>query len=458
MSYKLLLVDDDKENLVTNRALLSAAGYQVSVASSGEEAIRTIKQAKRDFALVLMDYHMPGMRGTEAITEIKRLRPRQQIVAFSLDDTREVMRENFKVGVVDFLDKNAENNTLLSAISGYCSKYDQLYRTLDNDDLQIGDKERFIQEAGMIGRSDKLFDLTKQIMKIGPTQATTLVLGESGTGKELVAKGLHQASERRRAPFIAINIAAESTSLLDSTLFGHKKGAFTGAVNDQIGKFQLANKGTIFLDEIGDMPLDLQVKLLRVLQEREVNPLGANRPVPVDVRIIAATHRDLQKMVAAGTFREDLYYRLSTIIITTPPLRLRTDDIEPLVIHFTNLVCEENGFIRSFHRRCLEVFRAYPWKGNVRELRSVVESHLIACESDVVKEDDLDARLYQKYESTNPNTLEEIDNQLEEIKRRFVLETLRSSASKAEAARKLDVPQNRLHYFITKWKLGEVAK
>lgn len=454
MTYKLLLVDDDAANLAANKRLLVAAGYQVSLANSGDEARKTIKNARKDFALVLMDYHMPGMTGAEAVAEIKKIRPDQQIVAFSMDDTREVTLETFRAGVVDFLDKNSDNEILLSTIAGYCEKFDQNFRTLDRDDLDPNETSKFIAETGMIGRSDKLFELAKQIRKVGPTQATTLILGESGTGKELVAKALHQASERAKGPFVAVNIAAESASLLDSSLFGHRKGAFTGAVQDQPGKFQLASKGTIFLDEIGDMNLDLQVKLLRVLQEREVLPLGATRPIAVDVRIVAATHKNLQKMVEAGTFREDLYYRLSSVILSTTPLRERPDDIEPLLVHFTDQICKENGFTRAFHRRCLEVLREYHWKGNVRELRSVVESHLIASESGMVRVEDLDARLYQKYQSDLPATLEEFDDHLDGLKRQFVMDVLKNTPSRAEAARKLDVAPNRLHYFISKWRLG----
>lgn len=458
MTHKLLLVDDDMANLAANKRLLTAAGYQVALASSGDDALKTIKNARRDFALVLMDYHMPGMNGAEAVAEIKKIRPDQQIVAFSMDDTREVTLETFRAGVVDFLDKNSDNEVLLSTIAAYCEKFDQNFRTLDKDDLDPNEKSKFIAETGMIGRSDKLFALAKHIRKVGPTLATTLILGESGTGKELVAKALHQASERAKGPFVAVNIAAESASLLDSSLFGHRKGAFTGALQDQPGKFQLANKGTIFLDEIGDMNLDLQVKLLRVLQEREVLPLGATRPIAVDVRIIAATHKNLQKMVEAGTFREDLYYRLSSVILTTAPLRERPDDIEPLLVHFTDQICKENGFARAFHRRCLDVLREYHWKGNVRELRSVVESHLIACESGMVRLEELDARLYQKYQSDSPATLEEFDEHLDGLKKQFVVDVLKNTPSRAEAARKLDVAPNRLHYFITKWGLDARAE
>lgn len=368
---------------------------------------------------------------------------------------RDVMRETFRAGVVDFLDKNSENEVLLSTVAAYCEKYEQVFRPIEIDDITSGEKEKFIQSVGMIGCSEKLYGLARQIEKVAPSKATTLILGESGTGKELVARALHKRSERASGPFIAINIAAEPASLLDSALFGHRKGSFTGATNDQQGKFQLANKGTIFLDEIGDMSLDLQVKLLRVLQEREITPVGASRPIPVDVRIVAATHRDLPKMVAEGKFREDLYYRLSAVILETAPLRDRPEDLEPLVVHFTREICKENGFSRSFHRRCLEVMRDYHWKGNVRELRSVVERHLIASDSDLIRIEDLDARLYQKKETDEPKTLKEIDNYLEGIKKQMVLDAVKSTRTKAEAARKLDIPPNGLHYFVVKYGLGQ---
>ncbi len=455
MSYKILLVDDDRENLQVNKSLLAHAGYQVSVASDGTEAIQSVKNAKKDFALILMDYHMPGLTGAQAVEEIKKIKPNQQILAFSMDDTREVMRETFKSGVVDFLDKNSENEVLLSTISGICEKYDQLYRAIDKSERDPDEREAIIRECGMIGRSESLFNLCKQIQKIGPTQATTLITGESGTGKELVAKALHNASDRKNGPYIAVNIAAEPATLLDSSLFGHKKGSFTGAAQDQRGKFHLADRGTIFLDEIGDMSLDLQVKLLRVIQEREINPIGSNRPISVDVRIIAATHKDLKKMVEQGTFREDLYYRLSNIVIETTPLRDRPDDIEPLVAFFTEQVCKENSFTKRFQRRCLEVFKGYHWSGNIRELRSVVERHLISSETDLIQESDLDAGLFRKSAHLNPVTMDEIDEHAEEIKKRLVVKVINESSSRAEASRRLGIAQNRLHYFLTKWGLAK---
>ncbi len=451
MSHKLLIVDDDKENREIIKALLAQAGYQVTVACDGADAIRIVKNAKKDFALILMDYHMPGMTGAQTVEEIIKFKPNQQILAFSMDDTRQVMRETFRSGVVDFLDKNAENDVLLSSIAEFCEEYDRLYRAIDKAELEHDEKEKFILEFGMIGRSDQLVDLCKQVKKIGPSHATTLIVGESGTGKELVAQALHDMSERKNGPYVTLNIAAEPENLLDSSLFGHKKGSFTGAAQDQRGKFHLADGGTIFLDEIGDLPLDLQVKLLRVLQEKEINPIGSNRSISIDVRIIAATHKNLEKMVAEGTFREDLYYRLNSIIIETTPLRERPADIESLVAFFTEEICKENKFFKRFQKRCLEVFKAHHWQGNIRELRSVVERHLVKSETDLIQASELDVYLTEKSSQANPVTMEEIDEHTEGIKRQMVIKTINDSGSRAEASRRLGIAQNRLHYFLAKW-------
>lgn len=452
MKYRILLVDDDRENLDATKDLLTAVGYNVTLASGGPEAIKIVRQAKKDFSLILMDYHMPRMLGSEVIREIKKINPNQQILAFTLDDTKEAMRANFLAGATDFLDKNSDNDILLAEIANRCAKYDQLYRTIDSEDLPLDEKVLFIQETGMIGRSDSLYQLCKDIRKIAPASATTMILGESGTGKELVARALHKFSGRPKDRFVAINIAAESPLLLDSSLFGHRKGAFTGATENQVGKFELADKGTLFLDEIGDMPYELQVKLLRVLQEREITPVGANKSRSVDVRIVAATHKDLKKMVEVGTFREDLYYRLFNLTLETKPLRDRHEDIEPLVAQFTDEICEKNRFVRSFNRSCIELFYGYSWPGNVRELRSVVERHLFCGETNIVRKEDLDS-VFFKPTINKPKTLEEIDAHLEELKRTYISETLRVAPSRAEAARMLNIAQNGLHYFIKKWSL-----
>lgn len=457
MSYRILLVDDDVENLSINRRLLTGAGYNVVVAKSGSEAIEAFGKARSDFALVLMDHHMPEMNGDEAVRAIKAIDPNQQIVTFSMDDTREVMKSSFKAGVVDFIDKNSDNETLLAAIAQYCEHYEKNLRTIRGAPTSLSEREETIHETGMIGRSQQLFDLCKRIQKAAPTTASVLVLGESGTGKELVAQAIHKMSSRSKAPFVAINIAAEPATLLDSILFGHKRGAFSGAINDHPGRFKQADGGTLFLDEIGDMSLDLQVKLLRVLQERVVVPVGGTKDVPVDVRIVAATHRDLPKMVEQGLFREDLFYRINTMILKTSPLRDRTEDIEPLVSVFTEQICKQNGFRKCFNMSALQVFEQLPWKGNIRELRSVVESFLVDSDSREVSSEKVLALLGTSVvQKEQPKTLEEIDTHLEEVKRDLMKSTLLSSKSKAEAARKLNIAPNRLQYFLDKWNLRDI--
>ncbi len=455
MNYKILLVDDDSENLDLNKRLLLTAGYHVTTVTSGADAIKAVKNAKKDFALILMDYHMPNMSGVEAIGEIRKIKSHQQVLAFSLDDTREVMRDNFKAGAVDFLDKNSDNEVLLSTVANYCEKYEKLYRKLEKTDMPSNEKEVLINELGMIGSSDKLYELVRQIKKIGPTMATILIQGESGSGKELVALAIHKSSQRSSGPYVAFNVGAESATLLDSSLFGHKKGSFTGAISDQLGKFRIAHGGTIFLDEIADLSLELQVKLLRVLQEKEITPVGSTKPLTIDVRVIAASHKNLKKMVEEGKFREDLYYRLNNIIVETSPLRERPEDIEPLVAHFSDEICKENGFIKHFQKRCLDIFKQYNWPGNVRELRAVIESHLVKSDKHIINPEDLSANLFEKSTSAAPITLEQIDEHVEDVKKNLVFDVMKSVGSKAEASRKLGISQNRLSYFLEKWGVGK---
>ena len=454
MGFRILLVDDDQEHLAINKRLLTTAGYVILTANSGEEAIEIIRNARSDIALVLMDNHMPnGISGSVAVSEIKKFAPHQQIAAFSMDDTREVMRENFKAGAVDFIDKNSDNEIFLNEVAGFCAKYEQLYRSISIGNIKLNEKIKFISDTHMIGASDSTYELCAQIQKIAPSDATILVTGETGTGKDVVARSIHKCSLRAKGPFVAINIGGESASLIDSSLFGHRKGSFSGAISDQIGKIKLADGGTLFLDEIGDLSLDLQVKLLRVIQEREICPIGAPKPVSVNVRIIAATHRDLEKMIEDGSFREDLYYRLNTVILKTAPLRERLDDIEILVGFFTEEFCRHYKFRKRFNWQCLEILKKHSWKANVRGLQSVVESHLIKCDTAEVLPKDLHPSLFEVYTSELPSTMEDIDNHLDMVKREHLERIVRSSTTKAAAARNLQVAPNRLHYFLNKFGL-----
>jgi DNA-binding NtrC family response regulator len=374
-----------------------------------------------------------------------------------MDDTRETMREDFKAGACDFLYKNADNETLLRAIGDFCAKYETDYRTIRADDFSSDERSAFIRQTGMIGCSKQLFELSQKIRRIAKSQATVLINGESGTGKELVARALHSQSLRANKPFVALNVAAVSATLLDSILFGHKRGAFTGAVADHPGKFKQADGGTLFLDEIGDLNSELQVKLLRVLQERSITPVGSTKDVPVDVRIVTATHKDLQALVDQGLFREDLLYRINTVTIETLPLRERPDDIEPLVAFFSDEICKQNGFEKSFNRRCLDVLRKQPWRGNVRELRSFVERHLIESDTREILPEHLSVLKGESTGTSEPITMQEIDEHVENVKREFIRKALNETDSKAEAARRLRVAPNRLHYFLEKLRLRNEA-
>lgn len=457
MGYRILLVDNDPDNLSLNKKVLSKAGYVVVTADSGEIAIELVRKARSDFAAILMDHHMePGISGPVATAEIKKIVPSQQILSFSIDNSIDVVRDGFKSGASDYLYKNVDNETLLQEVAKACAKYDQFCRSIRLGNVDQDEKSEFISETHMVGKSDATYELCKQVRKVARADTTVLILGETGAGKEIVANAIHKCSERRNGPLVAINIAAESASLLDSTLFGHRKGSFTGATNDQLGKFQLADKGTIFLDEIGDLALDLQVKLLRVIQEREINPIGALRSIPVNVRIIAATHQNLQKMVEAGTFREDLYYRLNTVILETKPLRERPDDIEPLVGFFTEQVCKENGFRRWFNHQCLDVLKRHTWKSNVRGLRSMVEKHLVMADSNEIMPSDLDRSLFETHSTQLPMTMDEIDSHVDTVKRDHLTRIILDSETYADAARTLRVAPNRLHYFLSKFGLGNL--
>jgi DNA-binding NtrC family response regulator len=457
MNFRILLVDDDQENLKVNRRLLSSAGYTIQTAETGFEAIDVIKKARVDFALILMDYHMPGINGVKAVEEILKIVPNQQIIAFSIDDTREVMRQNFKAGCIDFLDKNSDNEVLLKTVAAACSKYKQCLQTIGPGSIDSNEKSKFIESTCMTGISDATYLLCKEIHKIAPTDATILILGETGTGKEVIANSIHKLSLRKKGPLVSFNVAAEQPSLIDSSLFGHKRGSFTGANEDRLGKFKLADGGTIFLDEIGDLSLEMQVKLLRVIQEREIFPVGAIKAVPINVRIVAATHRNLSQMIKDGQFREDLYYRLNTVTLNTTPLRERPDDIEPLIALFTHEICEKYKIKKRFNRKCLDVFRKHRWQGNVRDLRAMVERHFITCERAEIQPDDLEASLFIEHVSDLPITMEEIDEHTENIKRDHLIRVLQLSKSKADAARNLRVAPNRLHYFLQKFGIKDLV-
>lgn len=450
MKYKILVVDDDRDNLDSTKMLLELHGYLVKTVSGGRQALDLIRK-NHEYALILMDYHMPDMNGANVITEIKKLKPQQQILAYSMDNSRDTAVETFRAGAADFIEKSADNEVLLKTIRAYCDKYETVFRTISKESLDDSEENDLLKKMNWVGKSNAIYKLAEDVQKYALVSSTVLILGETGTGKELVAQAIHKNSPRANNKFVAVNCGAIPQGLVESTLFGHVKGAFTGALHDQDGKFKLAHSGTIFLDEIGELPMEAQVKLLRVLQEKTVDPVGSRNGTKVDVRVIAATHKNLEAMVKEGTFREDLLYRLNTLILKTPPLRDRPEDIEPLIENFTRKVWQETGFQKYFQRATLQHLKQYKWPGNVRELQSMVESHLIRCPGDMVTIDQLDTKFFMKDEIPSANlTLQEIENRLEQMKFNYVMETINNSLNKQEAARKLNISPTSLQYILSK--------
>ncbi len=446
MSYRILIVDDDKANITSTKLYLEAQGYRVDGATSGKSALEMLHKNDSRYALILMDYFMPELNGIETAKAVLALNPDQLITMYSCDDAKDLVKEAMRVGISDYIEKDLPSDRLLERVQGLCEKYERTTKLIEVEPVAPEESKKIL---GLIGTSSEMAKVKKTIGKYAAENQTVLITGETGTGKEVVAKAIHQLSPRAHNSFIGLNCAAIPENLLESTLFGHEKGSFTGAIRSQVGKFVLANHSTLFLDEIGDLSLDLQVKLLRVLQERMVEPVGSNAPIKVDVRIIAATHKDLELLVREGKFREDLYYRLNVLKIDIPPLRQRKEDIEPLIAHFTEMSNRERGVEMGFERSTLSILTEYPWPGNVRELRHAVESHLIRCPGKTVKTEHLDSKFDKK---EKVQTLKGFGEKQRAELKRFIESNLKtaktSKTTQSEAARKMGITPSKLHYYL----------
>lgn len=456
MQHRILMVDDDLKNIKATMGYFEVNGLDVTAVQTSEEALNLLK--KEEYALALVDFNMPDANGDALARMIHEINPLQQVAVYSCDQTRQAMSDSYRAGAIDFIEKNEAPQTILSRVLSYCRKYDEVLRTV-RPNRSKGESRKLLESVGMIGESQMMSDVVVKIKKLAGSDVSVLIHGESGTGKELTARALHDLSPRCKGPFIAINCAAIPKDLLESTLFGHKKGSFTGAVVDQDGKFVLANGGTLFLDEIGDLSLDLQAKLLRVIQERVVEPLGSRAPRKIDVRIVCASHKKIEDLVKENLFREDLMYRIKVAEIELPPLRERPEDIEPLVAHLTTVFNQKYGFNRHFQYRALEVLKKYSWPGNIRELSGVVEKHLIESDGPVIRPDDLDLKFYEKNESklSNQVTLAELDEQQNKAKIALILQAVDLAGSKVEAARRLGIKPTHLQYLLNESKAAKKA-
>src|SRR5262247_3356614 len=385
MKSRVLVIDDEAAIRDSLRMILEYEDYQFVGAASGQEALDIIKRERPDIAL--LDIKMPGMHGMEVLRKLRAHDDTLPVVMISGHGTTSTAVEAVRTGAVDFLDKPLSSERVIVTLQNVLKQSE--LRT-ENRDLKIAMESKY----EIVGQSPALRSVLEAVTRAAPTNATVMLLGESGVGKELVARTIHRNSPRAGQRFVQVNCAAIPEELIESELFGHEKGSFTGATEKQIGKFEQADRGTIFLDEVGDMSPKTQAKVLRVLQEGEVERLGSARTIKVDVRIIAATNKDLEEEISLGRFREDLYFRLSVIPISVPALRERREDIPALVQHFAKLTSEEHNLKpKRFDPRAMEVLQRYRWRGNIRELRNTVERVMIMAPADLIRVEDLPAEI-----------------------------------------------------------------
>jgi len=448
----ILVVDDEQVHRYMLSSMLREWGWMCVEADDGRTAVEAVENA--DFDAVLMDVRMARMDGMEAFSRIHILQPALPVVIMtaysSVDDAVEAMKH----GAHDYLTKPLDFDRLRLTLT----------RALDHhqveekrQQVQAGEKRPQPSSSSIIGNSPPMAELLEMISYVAATEATVLITGESGTGKELVAAELHKNSDRHDGPFVKVNCAALAETLLESELFGHEKGAFTGADRRREGKFVQADGGTLFLDEIGETTQAMQVKMLRVLQEHELQRVGGDETIKVDVRILAATNRDLAVEVKAGRFREDLYYRLNVVTLSVPPLRERREDIPLLVSHFVRKFSEKNRrSVESVTPRCMELLVSYGWPGNVRELENAIERGVILMRGDQLSEKSLPLPI-QKQQGTGKGTIAGPAS-LQEAERLLILQTLEETGgNKSEAARRLGITrktlQNKLQRYDLNFKL-----
>jgi DNA-binding NtrC family response regulator len=372
MKNSILVVDDERSIRIGLKGLLTKEGYEVTIAENGDEALRLL--TSHEYDLVLTDLRMAGLDGLSLLKKIKEQRPETFVMLMTAYGSEKIAVEAMKAGARDYLIKPFDNDEVKILVRQALEQR-ALQRQVQHLHERLDATFRFENLLGTSPAMQRVFDVVK---KVAPTDLTVLITGESGTGKELIANALHQNSPRKSGPFIKVNCAAMARELVESELFGHEKGAFTGATASREGKFEAAHRGSIFLDEIGDMPLETQAKVLRVLQERECERVGGNRTIKVDVRVIAATNKNLQQMTTEGKFREDLFFRLNVVPLTLPALRERREDIPLLATHFLKEVTTRYGHgPTAFSADAYGVLLSAPWPGNVRELKNVIEASAV---------------------------------------------------------------------------------
>jgi DNA-binding NtrC family response regulator len=448
--FHILVVDDEPVQREMIGGFLKKQGFEVIAADSAERALELFRQDA--FDLVLTDQKMAEMSGLELLQAVHTINPETPVILITAFGTIEAAVAALKHGAIDYLTKPLNLDELLYRIRRVSDRYRIIN---ENRELREALQDRHRIE-GIIGESGPMLEVLSIVRRVAPSEATVLIRGESGTGKELIAKAIHFGSPRARGPLVKVNCAALPEALLESELFGHEKGAFTGALTSRQGRFELANGGTIFLDEIGDLSLHLQAKLLRVLQEREFEKVGSSRPVRVNVRIMAASHRPLEDLIKAGQLREDLYYRLNVVPIFIPPLRERRSDVALLLDHFLRYYAEKNGkTIRGLTPEGRDILLRYDYPGNVRELENIIERAVVLTRDDVIGSGDLPLTV-QELEVADGDRETNLTVAVEALERRMIRDALaRSDGIQTRAAELLGMGERALRYKLTKYGFRE---
>jgi two-component system NtrC family response regulator len=449
--FRILVVDDEPAQRELISGFLKKQGFDVSSAENGVKAVELFRQDSID--LVLTDQKMPHMSGLDLLQAVRAINPEAPVILMTAFGSIEAAVSAIQGGATDYLTKPLNLDELLYRIRQVTDRYRIIN---ENHELREALRERHRIE-GIIGESGQMLDVLSLVRRVAPSEATVLIRGESGTGKELIAKAIHFASPRASGPLVKVNCASLPETLLESELFGHEKGAFTGAVTSRQGRFELANGGTLFLDEIGDLPLHLQAKLLRVLQEREYEKVGSSRPVKVDVRILAASHRPLEALIKAGELREDLYYRLNVVTILIPPLRERRSDLSLLIEHFLRRFAEKNGkTIRGVTHEARDILLRYDYPGNVRELENLIERAVVLTRDEVIGSGDLPLTVQDPEAADEQGT--NLTVTVEALERRMIRDALaRSRGVQTEAAELLGISERALRYKLIKYGFREDA-
>jgi len=449
---KVLVIEDEKAQWLILTGFLSHQGFEADWASSGQEALARLQAEPYD--LVLLDFRLPDMDGLDLLSKLRKLQPEIPVIMITAFGTIEVAVSAMKVGVFNFLTKPINLDVLLDSMKGALER-SQLVR-----ERKGRPAERY-RPSNIIYSSSRMEAVMEMVSRVAQFSSTVLIRGESGTGKELIASAIHHASRRHDRPFIKVNCSALPETLLESELFGHEKGAFTGALQRRIGRLEAADGGTLLLDDIGDLPFTVQIKLLRFLQEKEFERLGSNTPLRVDVRVIAATHHDLEAAVRKRSFREDLYYRLVVVPIFLPPLRERPEDIPPLIDHFLHKVCEREGKeIPGVSPEARDFLLAYDYPGNVRELENMVERAVVLSRRGTITLEDLPVVLREGRAPDQAKGESGLPSAVANLEKDQILQALQAhQGNQTQTAQSLGISERALRYKMKKYGIkGRQAK